>query len=116
MEDLARAIENTLSAFHDAVPQTQEQIYLFGSDMRRLVEERINRDVNIPPLRSHADEEVQIMFAGGFMGLSLGDTLKILGERRQARWDKIRETELGRNLTKSRTEFTPLAPSSDDLR
>lgn len=91
VEQLSRAIENTLLSFTYVAPETSEQIYLFGIDMRRLVQERPNKEIAVPPLRSHSDPEVQLMFGGGYLGLSFADTLSSLEALKKRRREPLRE-------------------------
>jgi hypothetical protein len=80
--ELASAIEQTLLSFKNVTGATEEQIYLFGLDMRQLLNERPNKDFNVPSFRSHINEEIQTVFAGGFIGLDFAETLAALREKR----------------------------------
>lgn len=92
MEQLSRAIENTLSSVPNVIPETAEQIYLFGIDMRRLVQERRNKKIQVPPLQSHSNPEVELMFGGGYLGWSFADTLaRLEAYRRQQGTLKVKE-------------------------
>lgn len=83
-QEIAEAIERTLLGFSRVTSETEEQIYLFGVEVRQLLEARCNRELSIPPLRSHSNTDVQKVFAGGLLGLSLAATLANLNESRRA--------------------------------
>lgn len=83
-QEIAEAIERTLLGFSRVTSETEEQIYLFGAEVRQLLASRKNMQLSIPPLRSHSNTDVQKVFAGGLLGLSLADTLANLNESRRA--------------------------------
>ena len=75
-------IEKTLSQFTLLLPENEEQIYFFGASMRNLMGDMFKETVL--PLRQHASKEVDWVFAGGFLGLSMQETLESLQEKRRS--------------------------------
>lgn len=85
LEHFSKNIENTLSRFTAIYPENEEQVFLFGLEMNHLLNS-LNLARAIPGgLRDHLNEDVAIVFAGGFMGLSLKETREKLEEDRRRR-------------------------------
>jgi hypothetical protein len=111
---LAQAIENILSGFIAADPECEEQIYLFGAEMRKLLESsKIPQDRL--QFRTHPSKEVEMIFAGGFLGWTFGDTLAALeGYRKQER-AKIRMAHRNRQTEQKNQPETLLKRIEQDL-
>jgi len=90
MVALSQKIENTLSNFSNVHPENEEQIYLFGVAMKSLLES-FKGERSIPTFRAHPDDEVALVFAGGFLGLSFKETLSRLESDRKMRRDDYRK-------------------------
>ncbi|WP_256806789.1 hypothetical protein [Bradyrhizobium sp. Bra64] len=89
LRTLSEKIENTLSNFANVLPENEEQIYLFGLNLRKLNEALGDR--SIPPFRAHPDPEVKLLFAGGFLGLSFKEALSELEQDRKKRRQEYRQ-------------------------
>lgn len=87
-KSLWERIEKTLSQFTLLVAENEEQIYFFGSSMRELVGSW--PDSKSLPMRQHASNEVDLVFSGGFLGLSFEDTLERLRKNNRAMAEKRR--------------------------
>lgn len=110
--ELASAIEQTLLSFKNVSGATEEQIYLFGLDMRQLLNERPNKALNVPTFRSHINEEIQTVFAGGFIGLDFAETLAALREKRTLK--RLADLE-AKNRRASDTEIRDVATREASL-
>jgi hypothetical protein len=79
--EIVSEIEQTLLDFPKVTAANEEQIYLFGVDMRQLLKARENQGLRFPGFRSDIDESVRTVFGGGFLGLTLAETMAALRER-----------------------------------
>jgi hypothetical protein len=114
LENFARNIENTLSRFSAIFPENEEQVFLFGLEMNHLLNS-LNLARSIPGgLRDHLNEDVAIVFAGGFMGLSLKETREKLEADRKRRRE-ITKGEVAARQARQKESETSLIKEIEDL-
>ena len=103
LENLSLNIEDTLSRFATVFPENEEQIYLFGLDMRKLLSSmKVPR--TIPSFREHPEPDVMMVFGGGFLGLTFAETLEKLEADRTARRAELRANTAEREARRTASE------------
>jgi hypothetical protein len=103
LENLSRNIEDTLSKFATVFPENEEQIYLFGLDMRNLLASmKVAR--TIPSFRDHPEPDVMMVFGGGFLGLAFAETLEKLEADRRTRRAELRANTAEREARRNSSE------------
>lgn len=113
LENLSRNIEDTLSKFATVVPENEEQIYLFGLDMRNLLASAKIGSA-IPSFRNHPEPDVMMLFGGGFLGLSFAATLEKLEADRRIRRAGFRANTAEREAPRKASE-TNLARDIEEM-
>lgn len=83
LEGLKRNIDNTLSRFSTAVPENEEQIYLFGADIHQLLKAAGIKRSSLGEIRDHLSPSVRVIFVCGLLGLSFQEARARLANERK---------------------------------